>query len=111
MMLAATGAALVSCDSEENTDPIVSTELRPDRIEQVDYTRELIFDTQNRLVKVISTSEFPNDGEMVSTQEFTYGDDGHLKESITDSGWRLVYTYDGEFIVRTDEYVDDVLSQ
>src|SRR5690349_2855672 len=50
---------------------------------------------------------------MVSTQEFTYGNDGHLKESTADSGWRMVYTFDGEFkfIIRTDEYVNDVLSQ
>lgn len=111
LLLAMTCTALVSCDSDEDKDPIASTELRPDRIEQLDYTRELVFDDQERLVKVISTSEMPNDVELVSTQEFTYGVDGHLDESTTDSGWRMVYSYEGEFIVRTDEYIDGVLSQ
>jgi hypothetical protein len=98
-----------SCDSEDS-DPI-SVELQPDRIEQLDYTRELVFNSQEQLIQIISTSEMPNDVKLISIQEFSYGTDGRLNESTTDSGWRLVYQYEGDLIVRTDEYINDVLSQ
>lgn len=102
---------IISCDSSEDNDPSAKPELRPVRLEQIDFKRELVFDDQDHLLKIISTSEFPNDVFMTSEHVFTYDDLGRPVASSTDNAWRLVYTYEGDHVVRTDEYIDDVLTQ
>jgi YD repeat-containing protein len=81
------------------------------RMIQPGSTRELVYDNNGRLASLLMINATANGGEWHSTTEYIYDDQGQITESITDTGWRLVYFYSEGRIVATDEYVAGVLSQ
>ena len=93
-----------ACDSNEP----VSTELtlRPLLFEEADFKREYSYNASNQLTEIRFISTFANGGTMTSKQNFTYLSNGKLSETTSDTGFRFAYTYNGDKIVRTDEYVN-----
>lgn len=53
----------------------------------------------------------PGDVVLESTLEYFYHPDGKLKSAVTDTGYRLEFAFDGDKIVRTDQYINGVLSE
>lgn len=102
---------LVSCDDRDEPLPQQSPLILPLRLELEDYERELVFDDKNRLSRVKTSSFMPGDVVLESTTEYFYSTDGKLDKAVTDQGYRLEYTWEGDKIIRTDEYIQDTFSQ
>ncbi|MFZ6000319.1 MAG: hypothetical protein ACOYW3_07395 [Bacteroidota bacterium] len=98
----------VSCDENE----LVPTEqpLIPLLLEELNYSKEFVHDADGRLSEIKMVSTYPNGVKDQSVQSFAY-ESGRLKESATDTGWKMVYTFTGDVITRTDEYVNGQHSQ
>jgi len=104
-------AVLLSCDERDTPIPQQSPLILPLRLELEDFKRELIFDEENRLSRVKTSSFMPGDVVLESTMEYFYGADGKLEKVVTDQGYRLEYTWQDDRIVRTDEYIQETFSQ
>ena len=102
---------LLSCDGNDAPLPHKSRLILPIRLELDDYKRELIFDDQNRLSGVKTSSVMPDDVVLESTVQFFYGPDGRLHQAVADDGFRLEYTWQDDKIIRTDEYIENAFSQ
>jgi len=101
-----------SCDDEESNPAPTVPELVPLKMEQLDGSRELIYDTSGKVTGLSIVTNFSNGSKMTSAQTLIYNDAGQLTESTTDTGWRMVYTYnDRNKISKTDEYVNGSWSQ
>jgi hypothetical protein len=100
---------VIACDTN-NPEP-VSVELKPSRFEEQDFTREYVYNDANQLIQIRMISALPNGGTMTSTQNFTYHSNGKMVETTSDTGFRFVYTYTGDKISRTDEYVNGTWSK
>lgn len=100
---------LASCKSDEPTPP--SLNLQPLLFEEVDFKREYSYNTSNQLTEIRFITTFINGGTMISKQNFSYLSNGKLAEATSDTGFRFVYTYDGDKITRTDEYVSGMWSK
>jgi hypothetical protein len=103
-------AVFMSCDNND-PQPIRQKLILPLRLELDDFHREFTFDKQNRISVVKSKSFYPNEVTLESTTEYFYSPDNKLERTVTDTGFRLEYTYEGDKVIRTDEYIDDDLSQ
>ena len=76
-------------------------------MEQLDGSRELLYDASGKITGLSIVTHFSNGNEMISVQTLIYNAAGQLVESTTDTGWRMVYTYnDRNLISKTDEYVN-----
>ena len=102
---------VLSCTDNDAPLPHGPAEIRPLRMELEDYKRELIFDTENRLTRVKTSSIMPGEVVLESTAEYFYRPDGTLEKVDTDGGFRLEYTWQDDRIIRTDEYIQDTFSQ
>jgi YD repeat-containing protein len=112
LLLAVVALMAASCDNEESTPAPQIPELVPLKMEQLDGTRELIYDASGKITGLSIVTNFVNGSKMTSVQTLTYNAAGQLTESTTDTGWRMVYTYnDKNQIVKTDEYVNGTWSQ
>ena len=105
-----TAALALSCDDNE-VRPSKTPLVLPLRMELEDYKREFTFDAANRITLVKSLSYFPGEVVLETNHEYIYAADGKLEETVNDQGFRLVYTYEGNRIVRTDEFLNGVFSQ
>ncbi|WP_141655437.1 hypothetical protein [Roseivirga seohaensis] len=103
LMLLFTLAFISSCSSDDSAVP--DKRLLPETYSELNYSRTLYFDSQYRLIRIYMVSKYSDESWGESTQIYFYNDEGVLTESHVDNGWRMVYTYDDDKIVRTDEYV------
>ncbi|WP_157716298.1 hypothetical protein [Roseivirga echinicomitans] len=101
--------AISSCSSDDSTVP--EKRLLPETYSELNYSRTLYFDSQYRLIRIYMVSKYSDESWGESTQVYFYDDEGILIESHVDNGWRMVYTYADDKIVRTDEYVYSRLNQ
>lgn len=100
---------IIACDTS-NPEPVI-VELLPSRFEEEDFTREYVYNDANQLIQIKLISALPNGGSMTSTQNFTYLANGKMAETTSDTGFKFVYTYSGDKISRTDEYVNGTWSK
>ena len=101
---------LASCERNDPA-PLKTPLVIPLRLELEDYKRELFFNDAGQLTTVKTFSFMPGDAVLESTTEFFYSSDGTLFKAVTDTGYRLEYSYEDGRIIRTDEYLDDVFSR
>jgi hypothetical protein len=97
--------SFASC-TDENPVPIENT-LIPSKYVEDNFTRTYFHNTAGQLVRIEMVSVMPNGSNIESEQTYTYDANGKLKESSTDTGWRMVYQLTGNLITRTDEYLND----
>ncbi len=99
---------LLACD-HESPSPVP---LMPDTFVQGDMTKVFLYTDDGRLAQIKMISQFPNGNTMESSQFLSYDTQGYLKELLTDTGWKLVYTQEGEGarILRADEYINGTKS-
>lgn len=105
-----TAALALSCDDNE-VNPSKAPLILPLRMELDDYKREFTFDAGNRVTSVKSSSYYPGEVVLETNHEYFYAADGKLEQSLNDQGFRLVYTYEGNRIVRTDEFLNGAFTQ
>lgn len=53
----------------------------------------------------------PGDVVLESTMDYYYTTGGTLEKAVTDHEYRLEFTLEGDKIVRTDQYINDVLTE
>jgi hypothetical protein len=100
-------AVLISSCEDDNTISKKPT-LRPLRIEEVAYKREIIYNAAGQVAQVLTESEMP-DKQIISTvQEFEYDQNGKIVSSLIDNDRRYEYNWDGEKISKTEEKVNGV---
>lgn len=102
-------AVLFTSCSDDFT--IKSLTLRPVKMTEADTGRELVYDEQNRLSKVIMTTVLPNNETIRNESQFHYGDDSNLDSCVTDTGYKMIYQYANGRIVQTDEFINNVFNQ
>src|SRR5512139_61524 len=100
---------VIACDTN-NPEP-VQINLKPALFEEEDFIREYLYNDANQLIQIKLISALPGGGSMTSTQNFTYHSNGKMAETSSDTGFRFVYTYTGDKITRTDEYVNGTWSK
>lgn len=101
-----------SCEHNGNDPEPEIPNLVPIKMEDVDGHRELIYDANGKVSGVSIVTKFVDGTELKNVQTLVRDTSGKLIELTTDTGWRMVYVYDGEGKVsRTEEYVNDVWSQ
>jgi hypothetical protein len=100
---------IIACDSV-NPEPAVLN-LKPIRFVEEDFTQEYSYNEANQLIEIRFINTFPNGGSMTSTQHFSYLPNGKMAETTSDTGFKFVYVYTGDKILRTDEYVNDTWSR
>jgi hypothetical protein len=99
---------IIACDTNDQElvqpEP-VQTVIKPVLFVEEDFKREYVYNDADQLIQIRLISTFPNGGSMTSTQDFSYLSNGKISETTSDTGFRFVYTYSGNKISRTDEYV------
>lgn len=101
--------AVFSCSSDDDNNPQTELEVIPDTYSELNYSRTLHYDSEGKLIRVQMISVFPNNVTDESNQYYSYNLQGKLVECTTNNGWRMVYSYSGNNVVRTDEYVNSEL--
>jgi hypothetical protein len=97
-----------ACKDEET---VRVSEIRPVRLETTDSHQELIYDDSHRLSGLKLSSFYPHDVILETTYTFYYQESGRIDSSAVTSGYSFKYLYDGNKIVRTNEYLNSSLSQ
>lgn len=110
-ILLLTTSLLLSCNDETEVDPVKERVVLPLRLEMDDYKRHFTFDADNRIKAVKNESYMPGEVVLETNIEYAYTTDRKLASSATDQGYRLVYHYEAGRIVRTDEFLNEQLSQ
>lgn len=105
-----TAGLSLSCDNGDVT-PVKERVILPLRLELEDYKREFTFDAGNRVTAVKNISYFPGGVVLETSIGYSYTPDGKLEKTTNDQGYRLEYIYQGDRLARTDEYLNDQLSQ
>ena len=100
---------MIGCDTN-HPEPL-TIELKPALYEEEDFKKEFVYNSTNQLIQIRLISTFTNGGTMTSTQDFSYLSNGKLAQTTSDTGFKFVYGYNGDKIIRTDEYVNDAWSK
>lgn len=108
LMLALTFSA---CSSDDNANPQPESGVIPDTFYESSYYRVMHHDGGGKLTRIQMVSVLPNDTKEEINQLYSYNEAGRLLESNTENGWRMVYSYTGDELTRTDEYINSQLSQ
>lgn len=74
------------------------------KMEEDGYVRELIYDEDQRLITIRSTSVMPDQSTVQTVQSREYDLSGRLVKTTIDESWVMKYTYQSERIIRTDEF-------
>ena len=101
---------LASCNLEDPSPIIDEVDLIPISFKEYNVTKTLIYDNSNRLIQIQYKTDLADGNVMLSFHDFQYDDRGRLAESSTDTGWRYLYTYCDNRIVRTDEFINGAKS-
>ena len=102
VVLAGMSLSFIACDQETQTMP--EPEVRAVKMEEEGYRRELSYNDKGKLVAIKSTSIMPDKSFIETIQKIEFDESGRLARTIIDDSWRMEYTYEGNRIVRTDEY-------
>lgn len=102
VILTGMSLSFIACDQDTQTMP--EAEIRPVKMEEEGYKRELGYNDKGKLVTIKSTSVMPDKSFIETTQKMEFDESGRIARTIIDDSWRMEYTYDGDRIVRTDEY-------
>lgn len=94
---------LMACDDKEVT-PANDLTLVPVRLEEPGYTLELMYNDQDQLVHSKATGSMPDNDPIITVQEMFYDASGKLVQSTKDDEWRSEYHYEGDVLVRMDEF-------
>jgi hypothetical protein len=105
------GVLLVSCERDEPHPAEPALRLVPEEMQEVDFSKKFIYNASGQLAQIKMVSRFPGGGSIESEQNFFYDAQGILKESTTDTGWRITYTFSNGLITRADEFVNGAASQ
>lgn len=95
---------VASCSTDEPTSTQLT--LQPSLFKEVDFSREYHYNSLNQLIQVKFISDLANGHQLESTQDFAYGANGKISETTSDTGFKFSYTYTGNRIVRTDEFIN-----
>lgn len=110
LTLSAVAVLAVSC-SDADVAPAPSPEsLLPVRVEESNFTKDIFYDAEGRIDRMVHTSFYPNDVRMELVYDFQYSTNGQLAR-IQAGDFRFEYAYDGQYIARTNEYIGDHLTQ
>jgi hypothetical protein len=101
-ILAGVAIVLIQCEQDLHTIP--SAAIKPVRLEEEGYSRELFFNNTGKQVHVKSATTMPDQSLIESVQELFYDETGRLAKTIIDNSWRMEYFYEGNKIILTDEY-------
>jgi len=101
----------VACNDDDPAPATPEVQLQPLLYEEPDYKKEFVYDNSNRLVQIKMTSTFANGYETTSVQNLVYDANGKLAELTSDTGFRFVYTYAGNRIATTQEWVNGTASR
>jgi hypothetical protein len=102
VILTGMSLSFIACDHDTQTMP--ESEIRPIKMEEEGYKRELSYNNKGKLVAIKSTSVMPDNSFIVTTQKMEFDERGRIARTVIDDSWRMEYTYNGDRIVRTDEY-------
>jgi hypothetical protein len=103
---------LTACDNEEDSPAPITPELVPLKMEDLDGSRELIYNAAEKISGLSIVTRFANGTEMTSIQSMLYDVSGRITESTTDTGYRMIYTsYEDGNISQTEEYLNDAWTQ
>ncbi|MEQ8363384.1 MAG: hypothetical protein RH948_10985 [Cyclobacteriaceae bacterium] len=98
--------ALFSCNDEQQSPISNGSDLIAISYTEAGFIKTLFHDDKGRLIQIHYLTTFSDDKTLESNHNFVYNTIDHLTESSTDTGFRLVYTYGGNKIIRTDEYLN-----
>jgi hypothetical protein len=98
----------ISCG--DDTTPTRKTTYRPLRIEEVAYKRELIYNQEGQITKVVSESQMPDNEKISTVQEFNYSVENKIATLLIDNERLFQYTYEEGRIVKTEETVKGIPS-
>lgn len=102
VILTGMSLSFIACDQDSQTMPEAT--IRPIKVEEEGYKRELGYNDKGKLVSIKSTSVMPDKSFIETSQKMEFDERGRIARTIIDNSWRMEYTYEGEHIVRTDEY-------
>ncbi|MBT1695940.1 hypothetical protein KK083_03570 [Fulvivirgaceae bacterium PWU4] len=94
---------LIGCDDKEVT-PVSDLTLIPVRLEEPGYTLELMYNDQRQLTHSKATGKMPDNDNIITVQEMFYDASGKLVKSTKNDEWRTEYYYEGDVLVRMDEF-------
>lgn len=100
-----------ACSSDDHTNPVPEPGVIPDTFYESSYYRVMHYNGGGKLARIQMVSVLPNDTKEEINQLYSYNEAGRLLESNTENGWRMVYSYTGDELTRTDEYINSQLSQ
>src|SRR5687768_7104996 len=86
----------LSCEHNGNDPNPEIPNLIPIKMEDADGYRELIYDDNGKVSGVSIVTKFVDGTELKNVQTLVRDTNGKLIELTTDTGWRMVYVYDGE---------------
>ena len=98
--------AFSACSSDDHTNPVPEPGVIPDTFYESSYYRVMHHDGDGKLVRVQMISILPDNKKEEINQVYSYNEEGRLLESNIENGWRMVYTYTGDVLTRTDEYIN-----
>lgn len=99
-----------SCSDEQPSPVSDGLDLVPISYTEAGFTKILAYNNQGKLTQIHYTTTFSDGNTLESFHDFTYHSDGRVAESKTDTGWKFVYTYNENKIVKTEEYIQGVQS-
>lgn len=94
---------LIGCD-DKDVSPVSDLTLIPVRLEEPGYTLELMYNDQRQLTHSKATGKMPDNDNIITVQEMFYDASGKLVKSTKDNEWRTEYYYEGDLLVRMDEF-------
>lgn len=100
-----------SCKEEQPLPIDQKEELIPISYTEEGFTKTLTYNEAGKLTRIHYATTFSDGNILESVHDFRYNADGVLTESENNIGWRLVYTYDGDLIVKTEEYLSGQIPQ
>jgi hypothetical protein len=111
-LLAFVAALTISC-SEEDPEKADGKEviILAEKMESDESKLEFTHNPSNQVTVVKSSYYYPNNVVLETNYSYTYTSDGKYLQCVTDNGYRFDYTYEGDKLVRTDEYIDDSFTQ
>lgn len=95
---------LCNCDSSDD-EPVRETVYTPVKMEAGDTSVELQYNAAGELTHSVTKQQALNGVVLTSTLTYIYKD-GRIDSAASDEVFRVSFKYEGDKIVRTEEYID-----